>query len=218
MSRRLPRARALSRQSGSCGLAARKLSTVCPSVCPSRTSSRRAAPSWPQPPGPPGSRSSAASPAPLSCCGASRPTSATWPGTCGGRTCGPSSSSRPTWVRPRPSGGGGPPGPVCSATHLGHVSAKGRRGEDLSGPQAFQTWGWGCPGRRARGSGHRSSLQPQAEAQTPEGQRQAAGSRRKGIPPPISTAPGRGLSRPHSGRLWTKSPQGPRTCYSGLGA
>ena len=123
-SRRLPRAHALSRQSGSCGLAARKLSTVCLSVCLSRTSSRRAAPSWPRPPGPPGSRSSVASPAPRSCCGALRPTSATWPGTCGGRTCGPSSSSRPTWVRPRPRGAGGPPGPVCSTAPL--ATCRGR--------------------------------------------------------------------------------------------
>lgn len=136
------------------------------------------------------------SPAPRSYCGALRPISATWPGTCGGHTCGPSSSSQPTWVRPRPSAGGGPPGPICSVAPLGHVSGKSRRGEDLGGPQAFQTWGWGCPGRRARGSGHRSSLQAQAEAQTPEGQRQAVGTRRGGMPIPI--APGRGLSRPHS--------------------
>lgn len=167
-------------------------------------SSGRAAPSWPRPPGPPGSRSSGARPAPHSCCGASRPISATWPGTCGGRTCGPSSSSRPTWVRPRPGRAGDPQGPSAVppplATSRGSVDA----GRILVVRRPCRTrdgaaWGGGLEGL-ATGPAFR--LRQRCRPRRGRDRPLVAGARE--CRPPTPTVPGRGLSHPHSQCLWTK--------------
>lgn len=121
---------------------ARELSAGLPSVCLSR---RRPGgqPPWPRlPSGLPGSRSSVAKPGTAQLLRRSRPISATRPGTCGGRTCGPSSPSRPTWVRLRPGAGGGPPGPVCRCCPWPRVGEESMRGRIFGGPwRPSRLWG-----------------------------------------------------------------------------